>query len=139
MPEAYSLCKMLQLQSEALTLFFFGIILFVLLAEESFGKCGAEARAAGEGVGATILRALRAGGKKKHFGVPPFGCCLRPLMSPHNLTPQHLMLARCVLGAPAAPDATTHSHWLPEAARVKQKTWCNRIAPRSLQSCTPPS
>jgi len=93
-PRAYSLCKLLQLQSEALTLFFFGVILFILLAEESFMLCSAEARAAGDGVGATILRALRAGGKKKHFGVPPFGCCLRPLMSPHNLTPQHLMLAR---------------------------------------------
>jgi len=94
-PRAYSLCKLLQLQSEALTLFFFGVILFILLAEESFMLCSAEARAAGDGVGATILRALRAGGKKKHFGVPPFGCCFRPLMSPHHMAPQHLMLARC--------------------------------------------
>jgi len=87
------LLKMVQVQFEGINIIVFGTILFLLMAEEShrFFK-GSDLQDAG--IGVQILRALAAQGPKKHFGVPPFGCCFRPLLKPHDLTPSHLIRAR---------------------------------------------
>jgi len=92
-PRSYFLCKMVQVQFEALTIFFFGTIMFLLLAEESVQLCKREKMRSG-GIGHDILRALKAQGPRKHFAVPPFGCCFRPFVKPHDMEPGHLLWAR---------------------------------------------
>jgi len=92
-PRSYWLCKMVQLQFEALTISFFGTTMFILLAEESIQRCKV-VEGPSQGIAHDILRALKAQGPRKHFAVPPFGCCFRPFIEPYDMKPRHLIWAR---------------------------------------------
>jgi len=92
-PRGFALLKMVQVQFEGINIAVFGAILFLLLAEESYQHYkGSDTH--DEGIGKKIIGALASQGPKPHFGVPPFGCCFRRWIQPHNLTPRHLILAR---------------------------------------------
>jgi len=82
---------------EALTLYRFGMLLFILVMYESSRIAALGQADEADGVNdmdpASIVVALAVQGKRKHFGVPPLGCCLRPCMRASNLT---LVELRCV-------------------------------------------
>lgn len=89
-PRSRPMAKLLQTQFEAITLSSFGVILYLILALESL-------KHPGNRIAEKIMNALHDQGPKKHFGVPPLGCCLRPFMTPFNLQPKHVALARSLL------------------------------------------
>lgn len=82
---------------EALTLYRFGMLLFVVVMYESSKiailRQAERADGANDMDPAAIVVALAANGKRKHFGVPPLGCCWRPCMRAFDLTLAHL---RCL-------------------------------------------
>merc|ERR1719401_847517 len=78
-PRSYPFMKMLQTQFEAISIATFGVVLCLLLAEESSRDLKDE-ETSGMNIAEKIMRALAKQGPKKHFGVPPFGCCWRPVM-----------------------------------------------------------
>eukprot|EP00929_Paragymnodinium_shiwhaense_P061744 TRINITY_DN30865_c0_g1_i1.p1 TRINITY_DN30865_c0_g1~~TRINITY_DN30865_c0_g1_i1.p1 ORF type:complete len:361 (-),score=62.79 TRINITY_DN30865_c0_g1_i1:421-1503(-) len=82
-PRSYVLATTLELLYEAYTLSVFGSMLFTLLAY----RCGDPDIGGDHGsVAQRIIAGLASQGPKKHFAVPPFGCCFRCCMKPHILT-----------------------------------------------------
>lgn len=112
-PRAWVLCHLVQGQFEAIAISTFGTILFMLLTIESHAfiagradERGHASTADGEnaeeprpredverlpGNAARITEALRAQGPRKHFAVPPLGCCWRCLCPEHDLSALHLL------------------------------------------------
>eukprot|EP00928_Gymnodinium_smaydae_P015128 TRINITY_DN15544_c0_g1_i1.p1 TRINITY_DN15544_c0_g1~~TRINITY_DN15544_c0_g1_i1.p1 ORF type:complete len:384 (+),score=37.37 TRINITY_DN15544_c0_g1_i1:57-1208(+) len=90
-PRTSLLLEVLMTQYEAFAVATLATIHFMLLA-----KRGMEAGATMQGLQALSV-ALADMGKKKFFGVPPFGCCFRPCMKPHGLTAGQLVFVDWII------------------------------------------
>lgn len=90
-PRANLMMKMLQSQAEAIALYSFGDVLFVLCAGEALQHATAAAEPT---VGAKMLAALNEQGPQAYFAVPPFGCCFIKCIRTHLLKPWHIITAR---------------------------------------------
>uniref|UniRef100_A0A7S1AJJ0 Transmembrane protein n=1 Tax=Noctiluca scintillans TaxID=2966 RepID=A0A7S1AJJ0_NOCSC len=98
-PRTLDFSQFLQTCYQAHAVGTFGVLLFSLLSHSAASIPVEEPCMADGSVGPVekIVSALAAQGPRKHFAVPPIGCCLAPCLPRHNLTPfQLLLLFRCI-------------------------------------------
>jgi len=87
-PRSLLLSELIRGQSEALALFLFMRILFLIISAEILVD---DRQNHTEAIAGAIIEALNKDGEKPHFAVPPFGCCLGRCLPSHRLTARILL------------------------------------------------